>query len=92
MTMDNGACLKFRRSGHILLNTSVDQYEKAGSTVTGADNAFLLWTASRHNKRLSGCIRVSESEDAQFWGKGGDNDAKYQAKNNAYPIRCEKIR
>ena len=92
MTMDNGACLKFRRSGHVLLNTSVDQYEKAGSTVTGADNAFLLWTASRTNKRLSGCIRVSESEGAQFWGKGGDNEAKYQAKNNAYPIRCEKIR
>lgn len=92
MTMGNGACLTFRRSGHVLLNTSIDQYGKASASITGADNAFMLWTASRNNKRLSGCIRVSESEGAQFWGKGGDNDAKYQAKNNAYPIRCEKIR
>ena len=92
MTVGNGASLKFRRSGHILLNTSIDQYEKAGAAVKGAGNAFFLWTASRNAKRISGCVRVSDSEGAQFWGKAGDNDAKYQAKNNAYPIRCEKIR
>lgn len=92
LTMDNGACLKFRSSGHILLNTSTARYEKASESVQGSDDEFLLWTASRNNKRLSGCVRVSGTDGAQFWGKAGDGDAEYQAKNNAYPVRCEKIR
>lgn len=91
LTGDDGACLKFRSSGHILLNTSVAQYEKASASVKGSVDEFLLWTASRNNRRISGCIRVSGADGAQFWGKAGDSSAEYQAKNNAYPVRCEKI-
>ena len=91
MSMDNGALLSFRPSGHILLNTSIDKWEEASEQVRNDGDAF-FWTASRNNKRIAGCIRISGSDGAQFWGKAGDDTARYQAKNNAYPVRCEKIR
>ena len=93
LTMDNGAVLDFRPSGYILLNTSIDRLGMVSESVQCETASFCLWTASRTNKRIAACIHVSNGDNvvADLWAKSGDNKAVYQAKNNAYPVRCEKI-
>lgn len=105
MTFENGQTLRFGRSGSYLLNTTEANkaalciVEEEGSVkypkVCSEGNVFYLWTAGYQNKRIAACLRVgvtSGSVTAELYTKTGDTSAQYQAKNNAYPIRCEKIK
>lgn len=86
-----GGSLKFSPTGYYLINTDTGNYASVGSTVQIDGNSCYLWTASRVNKRLAGSISISEASGAGFWAKTGDTSAKYQGKNNAYAVRCEKM-
>lgn len=105
ITFENGQTLRFGRTGSYLLNTTdankaaLCVVEEEGSVkypkVCSEGNVFYLWTAGYQNKRIATCLRVgvtSGSITAELYTKPGDTYAQYQAKNNAYPIRCEKIK
>ena len=91
MAVSGGATLKLSPTGYYLINTETGSYSKVSSALQTDGNSCYLWTAGKVNKRLAGCLSISETAGAEFWAKSGDTAAKYQAKNNAYAVRCEKI-
>ena len=94
MTLTNGAFVRFARSGYILQNTDTAHYADANSDVKVGTDETILWTASctgNSLKRIATCLRVSATDGASLWAKSGDAAATYHSKNNAYPVRCEKI-
>ena len=90
MTTADGSILRFGRSGHYLLNTNAKNSSECSTSLKNDKNAFYFWTSNKSNKRQGSCVRVDEN-GAAFWIKNSDSEAKYQAKNNAYAVRCEKI-
>ena len=90
MTLKNGSIIRFGRTGHYLINTTAANSSECGTELKNDKNAFYIWTIEKSNKRQGSCVRVDEN-GAEFWIKNSDKEAKYQGKNNAYAVRCEKI-
>ena len=78
----------FSQTGCYLLNTISPSVGSADLLIE--ENTCYLWTASRNAKRQGGCIRISEGS-AAYWIKNKDAEAPYQAKNNAFAVRCQKM-
>ena len=81
----------FGSTGCYLLNTT--ESHTASSDLLIEENTCYLWTASRNANRQGGCIRISvdTAVEAEYWIRTSDSQAQYQAKNNAFAVRCQKI-
>ena len=87
-TLANGSKISFSCTGYYLINT--DAAGKAASELVFAEKTSVFWTSLLGNKRQGSCVRIDET-GTKFWWYTGDKAAKYHAKNNAYPVRCEKM-
>ena len=81
----------FGSTGCYLLNTT--ESHTASSDLLIEENTCYLWTASRNANRQGGGIRISVDTvvEAEYWIRTSDSEAQYQAKNNAFAVRCQKI-